>query len=149
MTAYLTYIHPNFPFLSRKHLWKTHRSRHEEGESAANEAHHDHVVLQLVYAIGSRCLKLVGSEHVAESEPESLYNSAMAKVQDQLTVPSVQNIQIILLVAIYALRSPSGASPVQTRRPIHALLVCFRSFSPPADTTLNSCIKEAFCQHIF
>jgi hypothetical protein len=123
MTAYLTYIHPNFPFLSRKHLWKTHRSRHEEGESVTNEAHHDHVVLQLVYAIGSRCLKLVGSEHVAESEPESLYHSAMAKIQDQLTVPSVQNIQIILLVAIYALRSPSGASPVQTRRPFHALLV--------------------------
>ncbi|OAL35927.1 hypothetical protein AYO20_04833 [Fonsecaea nubica] len=110
LIAYLSYIHPNFPFLSKEQLWKTHHNRRELEDYNSNEARHDHVVLLLVYAIGSRCLKLVGSEHVAESEPESLYHSAMAKIQDQLNVPSVQNIQVILLVAIYALRSPSGSS---------------------------------------
>ncbi|OAL18386.1 hypothetical protein AYO22_10706 [Fonsecaea multimorphosa] len=110
MTAYLSYIHPNFPFLSKRQLWKAHHSRHETENASSREAHHDDVVLLLVYAIGSRCLKLVGSEQVAESEPESFYHSAMAKIQDQLNVPSVQNIQVILLVAIYALRSPSGSS---------------------------------------
>ncbi|EXJ73456.1 uncharacterized protein A1O5_03217 [Cladophialophora psammophila CBS 110553] len=110
VTAYLSYIHPNFPFLSKHQLWKAHHNRQEVDDSTTSEGRHDHVVLQLVYAIGSRCLKLVGSEHIAESEPESFYHSAMAKLQDQLNVPSVQNIQLILLVAIYALRSPSGSS---------------------------------------
>ncbi|OAP64027.1 hypothetical protein AYL99_03254 [Fonsecaea erecta] len=110
LAAYLSYIHPNFPFLSKRQLWKAHHSRHEMENSNSNEARHDHVVLLLVCAIGARCLKLVGSDQVAESEPESLYHSAMAKLQDQLNVPSVQNIQVILLVAIYALRSPSGSS---------------------------------------
>ncbi|EXJ56771.1 hypothetical protein A1O7_07115 [Cladophialophora yegresii CBS 114405] len=34
----------------------------------------------------------------------------MAKIQDQANEPSIQNIQSILLVAVYALRSPSGSS---------------------------------------
>jgi hypothetical protein len=109
INAYLSTIHPDFPFLSKRKLWDIHRnSKNLEGNSN-EEAKFDFIVLQLVYAIGSRCLQLVGSPSATGVEPEGHYASAVAKIQDRLiNVPSVQNIQIMLLVAIYALRCPSG-----------------------------------------
>lgn len=112
--AYLSHIHPQFPFLSKLKLWEAHSSGRDLDDSATDDARHWSTVLQLVYAIGSRCLQLIGSPSAIGVEPEGQYCAAIAKVQDRLNVPSVQNIQIILLVAIYALRSPSGTSRVVT-----------------------------------
>jgi hypothetical protein len=106
--AYLSYIQPNFPFLSKRKLWEVHRNNKDLEEVATDEARYGYSELQLVHAIGSRCLKLVGSANTSGFEPEHYYNSAMAKVQDHLNSPNIQNIKIILLVAIYALRSPSS-----------------------------------------
>jgi hypothetical protein len=106
--AYLSTIHPNFPFLSKKKLWELHRNGKHLEDGGTDEADLDRVVLQLVYAIGSRCLQLIGAPSAVGVEPEGHYYSAMARTQDKLSVPSIKNIQIMLLVAIYALRSPSG-----------------------------------------
>jgi hypothetical protein len=105
VNAYLSYIHPNFPFIPKKTLWEAHQSRSDIGDASPDEAKHNFVMIQLVYAIGSRCLQLVGSA-TAGLEPEGHYLAAMAKIQDQMNLPSIRNIHIILLVAIYALRSP-------------------------------------------
>jgi hypothetical protein len=106
--AYLSYIHTSFPFLSRKKLWEIHEDRTVLEDAATDEARHNYIVIQLVYAIGFRCLQLIGSAIATGFEPEGYYCSAMAKIQDQLNLASIQNIQIMLLVAIYALRSPSS-----------------------------------------
>jgi hypothetical protein len=109
INTYLSTIHPDFPFLFKRKLWDIHRNSKHLEVNANEEAKFDFIVLQLVYAIGSRCLQLVGSPSATGVEPEGHYASAVAKIQDRLiNVPSVQNIQIMLLVAIYALRSPLG-----------------------------------------
>jgi hypothetical protein len=108
ITAYLSYIHPNFPFISKKMLWEIHRNRKGIEDADTDEARHNFVMIQLVYAIGSRCLQLIGSANPLGLEPDGYYCAAMARIQDQLSLPNIQNIQIILLVAIYALRSPSS-----------------------------------------
>jgi hypothetical protein len=108
INAYLSYIQPNFPFMFKEELWEAHRSRKDMEDTATDETRYNYGILQLVYAIGSRCLQLVGSTKATGFEPEDYYSSAMAQVQEQLNFPSIQNIQIILLVAIYALRSPSS-----------------------------------------
>ena len=107
--AYLSTIHPDFPFLSERELWDIHQNSKNLNGNSNEEAKFNFIVLQLVHAIGSRCLQLIGSQSATGVEPEGHYASAVAKIQDRLiNVPSVQNVQIMLLVAIYALRSPSG-----------------------------------------
>lgn len=106
--AYLAYVHTSFPFISKKTLWDTHRSRKDVEDATTDEARHHNIILWLVYAIGSRCLQLIGTSDAASIEPEGYYCSAVTKIQDQLNVPSIHNIEITLLVAIYALRSPSS-----------------------------------------
>lgn len=112
ITAYLSYIQPNFPFIPKAVLWEAHQNVRDADAGTTDEAKHKHhfVMINMVYAIGSRCSQLVGSANGTGAEPEGYYRAAMANIQDQLNLPSIQNIQIILLVAIYALRSPSSTS---------------------------------------
>jgi hypothetical protein len=124
VTAYLSYIHPNFPFVSKNVLWEAHRNRRDIEDATTGEARHIFVLIQLVYAIGSRCLQLIGSATTVGFEPEGYYCAAMARIQDQLNLPSIQNIQIILLVAIYALRSPSSTLPAKVCLSYHLILLC-------------------------
>jgi hypothetical protein len=112
INAYLSYIQPNFPFMFKKKIWEVHWNRKDMEDGASDEEKYSYSTLLLVYAIGSRCLQLVGSANATGFEPEDYYSSAMAKLQDQLKFPSIQNIQIMLLVAIYALRSPSSTSSI-------------------------------------
>lgn len=106
--AYLSYIQPSFPFISQTRLWAIHRNRRDLEEIATDEARHNFVLIQLIYAIGSRCLQLIGSANVIGIDPDGYYNSAMTKIEDDLSIGSIQTIQTALLVAIYALRSPSS-----------------------------------------
>lgn len=107
--SYLSYVQISFPFLSKARLWEIHRNRRELEEISTEEARHNFVLIQLVYAIGSRCLQLVGSANVTGIDPDGYYHCAMSKLDDDLSVGSIHTIQIALLVAIYALRSPSSA----------------------------------------
>ncbi len=105
---YLERIHTNFPFLSKRYLWDIHSNSQYLESSRTPDAEMDCITLQLVYAIGSRCLQLRGHTSVTGTSPEKHYVSAMAKVGNKLTVASIRNIQVTLLVALYAMRSPSG-----------------------------------------
>jgi hypothetical protein len=147
ISAYLSYIHPNFPFISKKILWEAHRNRREIGDASADEARHNFVTIQLVYAIGSRCLQLIGSSIAAGSDPDGYYCAAMARMQDQLNLPSIQNIQIILLVAIYALRSPSSTllAEVFFTSKSHPLL-SYQVFELPAANNIDRVQYMAFVQ---
>jgi hypothetical protein len=108
INAYLSYVQPSFPFISRTKLWEIHRNRQDIEDVATDNARYSFVLIQLVYAIGSRCLQLVGSANITGIDPDGYYHSAMAKIGDDLSVGSLQTIQTALLVAIYALRSPSS-----------------------------------------
>jgi Fungal Zn(2)-Cys(6) binuclear cluster domain len=107
INAYLSYIQTSFPFISKTKLWELHRNRRDPDDVATDDARHDFVLLQMIYAIGSRCLQLVGST-IAGIDPDGFYHSAMSKIEDDISVGSIQTIQTALLVAIYALRSPSS-----------------------------------------
>jgi hypothetical protein len=106
--AYLSYVHPSFPFIPKMKLWEIHQNRRDLVENATDDVRHNFVILLMIYAIGSRCLQLVGSADTTDIDPDGYYQSAMAKIGDDLSLGSLQTIQTALLVAIYALRSPSS-----------------------------------------
>ena len=108
LNTYLTRVHSTYPFLSRKYLWSIHEDREYLESAGTAEAEYDWIILQLVYAIGSRCLQLIGSSSALEVSPEELYVSAMARIDDKIKRLDIRNVRITLLIAIYAMRTPSG-----------------------------------------
>ncbi len=108
--AYLSTVHPLYPFLHRKALWRMHRHLTQINQQAVAESHLDMAVLHLVYAIGARCLQLLGSSKVAKHIPEGHFISAMQYVPDAIKFTSIRSIEITLLLGLHSMRSPSGAS---------------------------------------
>jgi hypothetical protein len=109
MRAYLSIVHPLYPFLDRSAVWKLHKSltRHEE-QLAAAIPQIDIALMHLVYAIGSRCLQLLGKIDASKNVPEGHFLSAMKAVSEDLKFTSIRSIEVTLLLAIHSMRSPSG-----------------------------------------
>ncbi|ERS95309.1 uncharacterized protein SPSK_01523 [Sporothrix schenckii 1099-18] len=118
--AYLQLIHPLYPFLDRRQLWALHSGA--TGRTRAQVDPMDAALLHLVYAIGSRCLQLLGKETSLPStsppqndkngtpDPEGHFLRAMQIIGDGLQFTSVRSIELTLLLAIQSMRSPSGTS---------------------------------------
>ncbi|KAL1905636.1 hypothetical protein Sste5344_008574 [Sporothrix stenoceras] len=78
----------------------------------------DAALLHLVYAIGSRCLQLLGNQTSPSSSspsrkdntPEGHFLRAMQIIGDGLQFTSLRSIELTLLLAIHSMRSPSGTS---------------------------------------
>lgn len=103
--AYLLNIHPLYPFIDEEEPWRLHgiSSREEHLCSAADLAR-----LHLIYAIGSRCLQLVRPRKVEKHLPEGHLVSAMQHIPEVLKSTSIHAVEIILLLALHSMRSPSG-----------------------------------------
>ncbi|EPE04411.1 zinc c6 transcription factor [Ophiostoma piceae UAMH 11346] len=110
--AYLLLIHPLYPFLDRLLLWRAHKSRTSTATAASSpESQMDEVMLHLVYAIGSRCLQLLGNHKITKNTPEGHFLRAMQIIGDGLLkFTSIRSIELTLLLAIHSMRSPSGTS---------------------------------------
>jgi hypothetical protein len=107
--AYLSIIHPLYPFLDREMLWNVHRrATRKEQTGATGDGQLDLALLHLVYAIGSRCLQLLNSSRVEKDIPESHYVSAMKIIPEAMKFTSIRSIEITLLLALHSMRSPSG-----------------------------------------
>ena len=106
--TYLSKVQPLYPFLSRKRLCDAHSKRNQMDDFDDSEVVLNWITLHMVYAIGARCLQLIGAQGVSDVTPEKHYVSAMTKVHKALKVPGVRNVEVALLLAIYAMRSPSG-----------------------------------------
>lgn len=107
--AYLSIVHPLYPFLDRKMLWNLHRrATHKEQVGPTADEQLDLTLLHLVYAIGSRCLQLLNSSKVEKDIPERHYVSAMKTIPEAIKFSSIRSIEITLLLALHSMRSPSG-----------------------------------------
>lgn len=112
--AYITKVHSKHPFLSKPKLRRLNERRHElkactslpTEQQLLPESRLDFFLMHMVYAIGARYLQLSrDSDHVS---PEAHYAAAMQDIDVVLDVQSIENLQCMLLLALYQLRSPSG-----------------------------------------
>lgn len=106
--AYLASVHPLYPFLDRIGLWEVHRHHSSVHGNPSADSQLDLAVLHLVYAIGSRCLELLGSTKIAKHTPQGHFMAAMRYVPEAMKWTSIRSIEITLLLGIHSMRSPSG-----------------------------------------
>lgn len=119
ITTYLVRIHPRFPFLFPPDLWEIHRrqstsqSTHAVSESqnsfacaAYNEAGFAIFVLNMVYSIGALNLRLT-DQNYRDVPPEQFYISAMQHVASVREASPIDNLQALVLLILYHLRSES------------------------------------------
>ena len=105
--AYLDKVHSLYPFLDEKRIANVHQARGELDATKRGDA----VLLSklhLVYGIGARHLQLLGSASFDQTLPEAHFTSAAALLDIALELRSIDNIEILLLLALYSLHSPSG-----------------------------------------
>lgn len=110
--AYLMKVHPKHPFLSRKKILdlsqrrKTLRPAHQLTANQPLHTRLDFAILHLIYAIGARYLQLADEyEYIS---PDSHYAAALEDIDTIFEVRSLENLEAMLLLSIYQLRSPSG-----------------------------------------
>lgn len=114
--AYLSLVHPLYPFLDRHSLWKFHGSLSRPADVVpASYSQMDIALIHLVYAIGSRCLQLLGKKKMSEDTPEGHFLSAMKAIGDDMKFTSLRSIEVTLLLAIHSMRSPSGMHITSSR----------------------------------
>lgn len=124
ISTYINRIHPRFPFLFPSDLREIHRrqlttesvetartdDRSEERNSFASPAYNDNgfarFVLNMVYAIGALNLRLT-DQNYREVPPEQFYISAMQHVASVREASPIDNLQALVLLILYHLRSES------------------------------------------
>lgn len=119
ITTYLVRIHPRFPFLFPPDLWEIHRRQNtsqrihgvSEGlNSFASPAYNENgfalFVLNMVYSIGALNLRLT-DQNYRDAPPEQFYISAMQHVASVREASPVDNLQALVLLILYHLRSES------------------------------------------
>jgi hypothetical protein len=119
INTYLVRIHPRFPFLFPPDLWEIHRRQNtsqrihgvpESLNSFASPAYNENgfalFVLNMVYSIGALNLRLT-DQNYRDAPPEQFYISAMQHVASVREAPPVDNLQALVLLILYHLRSES------------------------------------------
>jgi hypothetical protein len=112
--AYIHKVHSKHPFLSRSKLRQLNECRLElrpsedyvNGQQLPPENRLDWFMLHMVYAIGARYLQLSRDSDFVSAEAH--YFSAILDIEVVFDVQSIVNLQCMLLLALYQLRSPSG-----------------------------------------
>ncbi|KAF5659036.1 transcription activator acu-15 [Fusarium denticulatum] len=111
--AYYARVHPKHPFLLRKRARSLHEARLElvparkAVASDGGRSRCDYATLQLVYAIGARYLQLSNDDdHYSSSKRH--YACAMADADSIFATSSLESLEVMLLLTIYQLRSPTG-----------------------------------------
>ncbi|KAI5199634.1 hypothetical protein AUEXF2481DRAFT_90589 [Aureobasidium subglaciale EXF-2481] len=114
--AYLVRIHPRFPFLFPADLRETHRRQNgglagdDQSGVFASSAYNDEgfslFMLNMVYSIGALNLRLTDQGY-RDTPPEQFYLSAMQHVASVREASSVDNLQALVLLILYHLRSES------------------------------------------
>lgn len=107
--VYLSTTHRLYPFLDKTALWELHRRHTLVHADAHDISELDLAVLHLVYAIGSRCIQLTDASRVGKEIPEGHFLSAMKHVPNAVRFTSIRSIEIVLLLVLHSMRSPSGS----------------------------------------
>lgn len=137
LQAYNSLVHPLYPFLSRDRLWKLHRLLTKQGTAHGTPTEEaDLTTMHLVYAIGSRCLQLLGRTEMSKTTPEGHLLRAMNNMSEVLKFTSTKAIEITLLLAIHSMRSPSGKHIFYSEA-FGCALACLYLFRAIADDSLD------------
>jgi hypothetical protein len=111
--AYFTKVHPKQPFLSRAKASRLNQQRFNLRPSSKVLKHQlqqenrlDYFQLHMIYAIGARYLQL--SEDYDYILPEDHYAAAIQDIDVVFDLQSIENLESMLLLSIYQLRSPNG-----------------------------------------
>jgi len=109
---YFTKVHTKQPFLSRAKIERLNQRRGRLRSSSRipdGQLENDRLsyfLLHMVYAISARYLQL--SEDYDYIPPEDHYAAAIHDIDLVFDVQSIENLECMLLLSIYQLRSPNG-----------------------------------------
>ncbi|KAF5015378.1 hypothetical protein F66182_13314, partial [Fusarium sp. NRRL 66182] len=110
LDTYIGRIHGRYPFLDRDELWKLHHDRWNlakvKPENLTQAQRFGIFRLYMVYAIASTLISL--SEKYDYTAPEKFYMTAIQHVAAACETRSTQNIEAMLLLVIYHLRSATS-----------------------------------------
>ncbi|KAF4760623.1 hypothetical protein N7455_000835 [Penicillium solitum] len=110
LDTYFTRLHSRYPFINRKQVWQIHADRWRLAKIKREDlTRSDRFVifkLNLVYAIGATMLRL--SEKYAYTSPERFYTAALQHVPTMCEARSVDNIEAMVLLVVYHLRTASS-----------------------------------------
>lgn len=112
LSAYLSAVHRLYPFLDPTKLARLHLDSLADpaAEPTSRPQKMARLKLHLVYAIGARHLQL-SSNAAAKFEvslPEAHFVAAVKLLDQAFDLRGVENIETLLLLAVYSLHSPSG-----------------------------------------
>ncbi|EED21851.1 C6 transcription factor, putative [Talaromyces stipitatus ATCC 10500] len=110
LNTYIDRVHSRYPFLDRDELWKLHNDRwrlaRTKPEDLAQSERFGIFRLYMVYAIASTLISLIEKyDYIA---PEKFYMTAIQHVAAACETRSIQNIEAMLLLVIYHLRSATS-----------------------------------------
>ncbi len=110
LTAYLATVHRSYPFLDRDRLILLHKEVTTRTTGSTTPSRKALVKLHLVYGIGARQLQLSSGSPVSfeRSLPEAHYVAAVSLLRDAFEIRGMENIELLLLLSLYSLHSPSG-----------------------------------------
>ncbi|KAJ5605979.1 hypothetical protein N7510_008760 [Penicillium lagena] len=110
LETYFKRLHLRYPFLDRKELWRLHGERwrlaRTKREKLSQSDRFAIFKLNLVYAIGATMIQI--SDKYAGTPPERFYSDALQYVPTMCEARSVQNIEAMLLLVVYHLRTASS-----------------------------------------
>ncbi|KGO64938.1 Transcription factor, fungi [Penicillium italicum] len=110
LDTYFTRLHSRYPFINRKQVWQIHADRWRlakiKREDLTRSDRFAIFKLNLVYAIGATMLRV--SEKYAYTSPERFYTAALQHVPTMCEARSVDNIEAMVLLVVYHLRTASS-----------------------------------------
>ncbi|KAH8695984.1 putative C6 transcription factor [Talaromyces proteolyticus] len=107
VNVYLSRVHSRYPFIDRDEIWKAHEDRGRLGKAKSEELSRTERFgifrLYMVYAIAATIIQL--GEKYTYTAPEKYYVTAIQHVAAACETNSTQNVEAMLLLVIYHLRS--------------------------------------------
>lgn len=105
--TYLTRIHPRFPIIVRSDLWEYHNNRTFliSCTTPNKEQAFSRFVLYMIYAMGALNLRLTSTYN--DTSPETFYVAALQYVSRAREASPMHNIQAMILLILYHLRTES------------------------------------------
>jgi hypothetical protein len=110
LSAYLATVHRSYPFLDRDRLIVLHKEVTKGSSGTSAPSRKALTKLHLVYGIGGRQLQLSSGSPMPfeRSLPEAHYVAAVSLLRDAFEIRGMENIELLLLMSLYSLHSPSG-----------------------------------------
>ncbi|KAL1896115.1 hypothetical protein Sste5346_004855 [Sporothrix stenoceras] len=110
--TYLHQLHPRYPFIDRADVWRLHGQRHALAAAAHSELSREQrfgvFKLYMVYAIGATLIALTDKRHDRTTlASEGYYLTALQHVAAAREPRTIQNIEAMILLALYHLRESS------------------------------------------